>query len=148
MPMCQGPISYLKRKYRTNLLRNSVLNKGWIDKYSIKQALHALSNLWSEMPDELLCSSWHKLNMNLHIQYSYETIDMEEIRSNFGKLGFQLSDHVVNCWLDTDYGDPGYGFLADQEIIDHCRHSQVVQLINVQLDADDVSVQSGGNRER
>lgn len=140
MPMNQGPISYLKRKYRTNLLRNATLHKQWTDNYNIKQAIYALSSLWREMPDELLCSSWHKLNMNLDCQYNYETIDMEEIRANFTKLGFELSDHVINCWLDTDYGDPGYGFLTDQEILDQCRNSHVVQLTNVQLDDDDVSM--------
>lgn len=131
MPMNQGPIAYLKRKYRTNLLRNSVLDKNFLNNYNVKQAIYALANLWRELPDDLLCSSWHKLKTNLNVSYNYEAIDMQEIRNNFNKLNLDLSDHSINSWLDIDYGDVGYGFLTDEEIIEYAKQPI---LTNVTLD--------------
>lgn len=144
MPMNQGPIAYLKRKYRTNLLRNSVLEKNFLKNYNVKQAIYALANLWRELPDDLLMSSWHKLKTNLNVKYNYEAIDMQEIRTNFNKLGVELSDHIINCWLDTDYGDAGYGFLADHEIIEQTKRLPAPVLTNVTLndEMDDSQIQN------
>lgn len=128
MPMNQGPIAYLKRKYRTNLLRNCVLDNTFIKQYSVKSAIYSLANLWRELPDDLLCSSWHKLKINLNIKYNFEKIDMTEVTNNLGKLGLSLSDHEINCWLDIDYGEPGYGFLTDQEIVESCQQSMMTKI--------------------
>lgn len=135
MPMNQGPIAYLKRKYRTNLLRNSVLDANFLKEYNVKMAIYSLANLWQELPEDLLRSSWHKLKTNLNIEYNFEAIDMHEIRSNFNKLGLNLPDHEINCWLDTDYGDAGYGFLTDQEIIE-----QIKQPVLTNVTLNDVSL--------
>lgn len=134
MPMNQGPIAYLKRKYRTNLLRNSVVDPNFLKEYNVKMAIYSLANLWQELPEDLLSSSWHKLKSNLHVKYNFEAIDMQEIRNNFIKLGPSLSDQDISCWLDTDYGDAGYGFLSDQEIIE-----QIKQPVLTNVTLNDVS---------
>ena len=118
MPMNQGPIAYLKRKYRTSLLRNAVLEPDFLKTFNIKGAIYSLANLWQEMPENMLRTCWHKLKTNLNVSYTFESIDMAEIRANFNKLGLNLSDLEINCWLDVDFDDPGYGFLTDQEMID------------------------------
>ncbi len=47
------------------------------------------------------------------------------MQNNLTKLGISLSGHEINCWLDTDYGEPGYGFLSDEEIIELCKKSSL-----------------------
>ncbi len=81
LPMNQGPVAYLKRKYRTNLLRSSALDESFLKTFSVKSAIYSLANLWRELPEELLCASWHKLRTNMDVKYEYEKIDMNEVRS-------------------------------------------------------------------
>ncbi len=145
MPMNQGPITYLKRKYRTNLLRNSVFDESFLKNYNVRSAIYSLVNIWREMPENLLCSSWQKLRINLDIHYQYEKIDMNEVQNNFTKLGFNLSGHEINCWLDTDYGEPGYGFLTDEEIIENCKQSS---LTNFNLNESNISIENNDDRAK
>jgi len=79
LPMNQGPVAYLKRKYRTNLLRSSALDESFLKTFSVKSAIYSLANLWRELPEELLCASWHKLRTNMDVKYEYEKI---ELRTN------------------------------------------------------------------
>lgn len=121
MPMNQGPIAYLKRKYRTNFLRAVCADQNFLDKQTIKNTIYSLANIWEEIPESLLRTCWQSLKINVNVTNSLEPIDMVEIRNNFNSLGLNLSIPEINNWLDTDFDDPGYGFLTDEEILDSAR---------------------------
>ncbi len=116
MPMLQGPVAYLKRKYRTNFLRAACMDSNFLKTHTIKRAAYSLANLWEEMPDNLLKTCWHNMKLNLHVTSNLEAIDMQELSNNFQHLGLSLDDTEINTWLDVDFDNPGYGLLTDDEI--------------------------------
>jgi len=118
MPMLQGPVSYLKRKYRTNYLRTACMDSDFLKNQTTKKAAYSLANLWEEMPENLLKTCWHKMKLNLNIMCNLEPIDMQELRNNFNHLNLNLDETEINSWLDIDFDNPGYGFLTDSEIIE------------------------------
>lgn len=82
MPMNQGPIAYLKRKYRTNFLRAACMDEAFLSCQTIKNAFYSLANLWEEMPENLLKFCWQKMRINLNVTCNLEPIDMVELRYN------------------------------------------------------------------
>lgn len=78
--MSQGPIAYIKRKYRTNFLRASCMDKDFLENYETKNAIYSLANLWDEIPEGLLRTCWQNLKMNLNVNCVLEPIDMTELR--------------------------------------------------------------------
>lgn len=133
MPMNQGPIAYLKRKYRTNFLRLTCADENFLKYHSIRNTIYSLANLWEEMPENLLRVCWQKMKINLNFSCSLEPIDMVELRNNFASLGLSLTDMEINSWLDVDFDDPGYGLLTDSEIIDLVRSE--ADLTKTELDS-------------
>ncbi len=122
-PLERGLITSLKRRYKINLVKNILLEcehstpLDFFHTYSIKDVIYSISKLWWDLDSNLIKSAWQKLKLNLNSESVIETVNTEELMSNFAKIGISVSEVKCNEWLTDDSNDPGYGFITDEEII-------------------------------
>ncbi len=124
-PTERGLITSLKCRYKINMIARMaqitselfILPSEFLKSYTVRDTMFALAELWANLEVNFLRAVWHKLGLNLSVAPFIETIDGKELMLNFAKLGLLVDETKCNDWLNRDCGDPGYGFLTDQEIL-------------------------------
>ena len=80
-------------------------------KYTIKDVIYLLSDVWSKTSQNTLKNAWRNLKINL---------DFEPISEPSVILPYQtiLSSNEIQYFITSDDNDPGWRILNDQEIVE------------------------------
>lgn len=141
-PMDQEVLESLKRRYRRKLLEKLLLRDvegrsivDFIKSIDMLQVANLISRCWDEIPPSILRNSWRKsfaepscseegastsVSAQDPEQQAMDTsseMKVDEFRSAFQQLGFDLSEADTIGWLNYDEQDRGYAHLTDEEII-------------------------------
>ena len=149
-PMELGITTSLKRRYKINLVKNILLATEqpitpteFFKTYTIKDVIYSISKIWYDFDQTFIRSAWHRLKFNQTSPQVIESVNSEELMSNFAKIGISVSDVKCNEWLTNDSNDLGFGFVTDTEIIDFVNRQEVTapaeENTNVELEDIDFS---------
>ena len=143
-PMDQGVLVALKRCYRKKLLQrlliedeNGVSIIEFLKSAYMSVVVELVAESWDEIKASTLrtCKSWREImpiqppNDQSEVltvgqgKYGDEDVnrdqDEQEFVCKFQELGYSMDENEIHTWLNSDYSDPGFQLMTDDEICEH-----------------------------
>jgi transposase len=140
-PMNQGPIAAIKRKYRTQLVRNIRYNPSFLKQIHMKEVILLLIKIWAEVNDRIE-ASWNNFKLFPQID-SVKEENNTEIIDNLSSINLKCTSNQVDEWLHSDDFDVGIQLLNDDEIVQEVLEIKKNDIVD---DNDDSTVQIDPNQ--
>ncbi len=119
-PQDQGIIASVKKRYKSTVLKRFLSSYSanlsdpnplltFYQKFTIKDVIFILADIWATTPKATLRNAWKNLNINVDEGAVDEVIDFPY------QMLFTNTD--MTAWLNTDIDSPGWPTLSNSEIV-------------------------------
>lgn len=123
--MEQGIIAYMKKNYRTSLLKKRIeegndLKSFWKD-YTIIDSIYDINIAWGLVKQTTLVKSWRKILPSVENTLIREEVEVSAFDLAIFSKSLTGRENVdegnINEWINCNANDPGFERFSDEQIV-------------------------------